>query len=206
MIIPIFNILEQTRAFEIGVVMKKFKIFTIVVVGFSVFLQFSGPQAASNHQPYAGQQDRSNKALSAKDIDDYKNGKGMGFAKSAELNHYPGPLLLRQMAAVIQLTSGQLAGIRAIEQAMKAAATALGRKVLEHEHALDALFAEGSATPLTVRRLSWEIGCLRGELRSVHLEAHVLVRPLLTQHQVVTYDRLRGYGKAGGGHSRHGQH
>ena len=55
MIIPIFNILEQTRAFEIGDVLKKFRIFTIVVVGFSVFLQFSGPQAASNHQPYAGQ-------------------------------------------------------------------------------------------------------------------------------------------------------
>ena len=34
MIILIFNILEQTRAFEIGVVMKKFKIFTLVVVGF----------------------------------------------------------------------------------------------------------------------------------------------------------------------------
>ena len=76
MIIPIFNILEQTRAFEIGVVMKKFRIFTIVVMAFSVFLQFSGPQAASNHQPYAGQQDRSIKALSAKDIDDFKNGKG----------------------------------------------------------------------------------------------------------------------------------
>ena len=35
---------------------------------------------------------------------------------------------------------------------------------------------------------------LRAELRRVHLAAHLETRPLLTLHQIQTYDRLRGYG------------
>ena len=206
MVIPMSKFWNKRRAFEFGADMAHFKVFTMVVVGFAVFLQFSTPGAASGQQPYAGQQDRSIKALSARDIDDYKNGKGMGFAKSAELNHYPGPLHLRQMAEEIKLSPDQLARIHLIEMAMKAAAKALGEKILGHEHALDTLFAEGSATPPAIRRLTREIGRLRGDLRAVHLEAHVLVRPFLTRHQVVTYDRLRGYGKAGQRHSGHGKH
>jgi len=92
---------------------------------------------------------------------------------------------------------------------MKDAAKALGARILEHERSLDAVFAKGSATASTVRRLSMEIGRLRGELRAVHLEAHLLVRPLLNRHQIVTYDRLRGYtgsGQSHRGHSGHGQH
>lgn len=42
-------------------------------------------------KPYAGQQERMIKALSTSEIDGLKKGKGMGLAKAAELNHYPGP-------------------------------------------------------------------------------------------------------------------
>ena len=48
--------------------------------------------AWAQHQPYAGHQDRAIKALSAEEIEQYLSGSGMGFAKPAELNGYPGPM------------------------------------------------------------------------------------------------------------------
>jgi hypothetical protein len=39
-----------------------------------------------------------------------------------------------------------------------------------------------------------EIEAVRGELRYVHLAAHLETPEILTPHQVATYNRLRGYG------------
>ena len=114
---------------------------------------FSGAQAASAHQPYAGQQQRTIKALSAGDISGYLKGKGMGLAKSAELNHYPGPLHLRQLADEVKLTAEQRAAIATIEAAMKAEARRLGRIILGKEASLDALFADGTTSSGLADRL-----------------------------------------------------
>ncbi|MDE0941013.1 MAG: hypothetical protein OSB58_01080 [Alphaproteobacteria bacterium] len=61
---------------------------TILLVAYGV-LAFNPTLvlAASSHQPYSGQQSRDIKALSQEQIDGYLNVSGMGFAKSAELNH-----------------------------------------------------------------------------------------------------------------------
>ena len=48
------------------------------------------PAKAQMPSPYAGEQGREIKALSTKDIDDLTQGRGMGLAKAAELNRYPG--------------------------------------------------------------------------------------------------------------------
>jgi hypothetical protein len=42
--------------------------------------------------PYAGEQARPIKALSETDIAALRKGEGMGMAKAAELNGYPGPV------------------------------------------------------------------------------------------------------------------
>ena len=47
--------------------------------------------AAAQTSSYAGQQDREIKSLSAAELHDLAEGRGMGMAKAAELNHYPGP-------------------------------------------------------------------------------------------------------------------
>jgi hypothetical protein len=47
--------------------------------------------AATQHQPYAGQHERDIKALSDEEVKQYLTGAGLGYAKSAELNRYPGP-------------------------------------------------------------------------------------------------------------------
>jgi hypothetical protein len=49
--------------------------------------------------PYAGQQTRTIKALSDDEIAALRNGEGMGMAKAAELNGYPGPIHVLSLAA-----------------------------------------------------------------------------------------------------------
>ena len=53
---------------------------------------------AQSHQPYVGLQSRTIKALSAEQIADLRAGRGMGFALPAELNGYPGPLHVIELA------------------------------------------------------------------------------------------------------------
>ena len=48
--------------------------------------------ASSSAATYAGQQNRQIKALSAQEQQDWLEGKGMGLAKAAELNRFPGPM------------------------------------------------------------------------------------------------------------------
>src|SRR6187431_528451 len=60
--------------------------------------------AAFARTPYAGIQARPVKALSDKDIADLKAGRGMGLALPAELNGYPGPLHVLELATPLGLS------------------------------------------------------------------------------------------------------
>ena len=51
----------------------------------------SATLAEEKPSPYAGQQARQVKALSKAEIEGLLAGRGLGYAKAAELNHYPGP-------------------------------------------------------------------------------------------------------------------
>ncbi len=149
--------------------------------------------ADSTASPYAGQETRTIKALSAEDIEGYLTGQGMGLAKAAELNRYPGPKHVLALADELGLDEGQRRRTRRIFEAMEADAIALGRKIVDQEQALDALFAEASADEGPVRDLLHEIGELQADLRLVHLRAHLKMKALLTAEQVTLYDQLRGY-------------
>ena len=59
--------------------------------------------------PYAGQQSREIKALSANQAQDILEGKGMELAKAAELNGYPGPMHVLELAQALQLNQEQRA-------------------------------------------------------------------------------------------------
>lgn len=151
--------------------------------------------AASSPSPYAGQEARSIKALSEDDVKAYMEGAGMGLAKPAELNRYPGPRHLLENADALGLSSEQSAALEAIYQRMHAAAVAMGPQLVDAERRLDALFAKGSAEAAQVERLSLEAAVLQGRVRAVHLQAHVEARRLLTAEQVDAYVALRGYGR-----------
>ena len=64
--------------------------------------------AAPAPSPYAGEQTREIKALSGSDIANLRNGRGMGLARPAELNRYPGPRHVLDTAE-LALTPAQIA-------------------------------------------------------------------------------------------------
>lgn len=162
--------------------------------------------------PYAGQQTRDIKALSEDEVSGLLSGAGLGFAKAAELNHYPGPVHVIALAGQLGLTPEQSARTKTLYQSMKRQAVPLGEKILAREKHLDTLFASGAITEDSLRAATSGIGRLRGELRAVHLSYHLKMKTLLTSAQVAAYDRLRGYepgsGPSGGAgnQDQHGGH
>ena len=120
-------------------------------------------------------------------------GRGLGLARPAELRSYPGPLHVLELADSLALSPDQHAEAQRLRTAVLHEATALGARIVQMERALDALFAQGAATPETVDRMTGHIAQLRGQLRAAHLRAHVAMRAALTPDQIATYDRLRGH-------------
>ena len=57
-----------------------------------------GIAVAQSHRPYAGLEVRSIKALPEQQIADLRAGRGMGLALAAELNGYPGPMHVLELA------------------------------------------------------------------------------------------------------------
>lgn len=157
----------------------------------------AAPASESGHadhvSPYSGEEARTIKSLSADDIDDLLNGRGWGLAKAAELNGMPGPTHILEMREEIALTPEQARKIDAIRQRMQGEAIQVGTRLVDLESRLDKAFASGSVRPEDLRRAVAEIEAVRGELRYVHLAAHLETPDILTPHQVMTYNRLRGY-------------
>jgi hypothetical protein len=167
-------------------------LFGFVLLAAPAFAQHSHPGTAA-HSPYAGLEARRIKALSDQQIDDVKAGRGMSLALPAELNGYPGPSHVLELAGKLALTPEQLARTRALFAEMQAGAVSLGARVIESERLLDALFAEGVAAPETLVAATTRSALSQGELRAHHLKYHLEMRDLLTPDQRTRYDELRGY-------------
>jgi Spy/CpxP family protein refolding chaperone len=156
---------------------------------------------------YPGQQSRSIKALSEEDIAMLENGDGMGMAKAAELNGYPGPRHVLALATQLRLTDDQANRIAALRDRMSAAARPLGLELIDRERRLDQLFANREITPERLTVETATIGDIQGRLRAVHLAAHLATRTILSPEQATQYDQLRGYTEAGASsHDRAGGH
>jgi Spy/CpxP family protein refolding chaperone len=153
---------------------------------------------ASAPSPYVGEQGRSIKALSQEQIGELLAGKGMGFAKAAELNGYPGPRHVIDMAGQLGLSDGQLQQIQRIFDAMQAQAIETGKSLVDEERRLDELFHSRRVTAESLSAALAQIGKLQGELRRVHLQAHIDTTALLSAEQVAKYATLRGYDPAAG--------
>jgi Spy/CpxP family protein refolding chaperone len=162
----------------------------------------AAPESLATDSPYAGEQQRGIKALAPEEIEGLAEGHGMGLSMAAELNHYPGPRHVLDLADDMGLNAAQRGQAAALYAEVQRETTAIGRAILVDEQALDALFASGSAQLGAVDALVERIAERRGQLRFIHLAAHVKMRQALTEEQIARYDALRGYD--GGGH-RHGQ-
>jgi Spy/CpxP family protein refolding chaperone len=156
------------------------------------------PQA---RQPYSGLEARPIKALSDQQIADLKAGRGMGMALAAELNGYPGPVHVLELAEPLGLSPGQRDRMAELFEAMKAEAVALGETLIAAEASLDRQFAAKTVTEASLVESVQAIATLQASLRAAHLKYHLATVEVLTRDQVARYAELRGY--AGGTHKPH---
>lgn len=170
------------------------KIFALLAV-FALFPASAFSQAAGTvpKSPYAGQEARDIKSLSADDIAELRRGGGWGLAKAAELNGIPGPAHVLDLKPELGLTTQQIAAIEAGFGKMRSAAMAEGERLIGLEYKLEEKFRNRSVTDTSLRQSLDEIEHSRQALRLIHLSAHLTTPPLLTPEQVKRYAELRGY-------------
>ena len=152
---------------------------------------FSAPAQAQ--QPYAGLEGRAIKALSDRDVADLRAGRGMGMALAAELNGYPGPMHVLELADSLGLSGEQRDKVQNLFAAMKSEAVPLGEKLIVQEAELDRQFAAKTVTPDSLKAATAAIGATQAALRETHLKYHLSTLEVLAPGQVERYRALRGY-------------
>jgi hypothetical protein len=143
--------------------------------------------------PYAGQQDSAVRGLSEAEINAFRNGMGIGLARAADVNGYPGPLHVIDLAEALALTPSQHAAVTVLMSQARAEASAKGEEFLARYALLEQAFRDETITLASLDAYTAALGRIEGELRAIHLKYHLLTRDLLTDAQLATYARLRGY-------------
>lgn len=146
-----------------------------------------------HHSAYADQPSSGIAGLSPDEVRQLENGEGMGLARPAELNHYPGPKHVLEAADELDLTAEQRAAATAIFDRMKKNARSIGAEIIEKEAVLSRRFEHQHIDEESLRKLTSEIGQLRADLRYTHLEAHLEMVKIMSKAQIEKYDALRGY-------------
>ncbi len=121
-------------------------------------------------------------------------------ALPAELNGYPGPRHVLDLAAQLHLTEEQQAEIQALYDTMLLEAVDLGEQILQAEAELELTFRDNSMDEAFLEEQLTAIGALQAKLRFVHLRTHIATAAMLTPEQTEQYSVLRGYTPEGTGH------
>jgi len=164
--------------------------------------------AAAQHapSPYAGQERRAIKSLSEKEVASLLAGEGMGYAKAAELNGYPGPAHVLELAEPLGLDARQRQATQELMARHRERARQLGRELVAAEERLDRAFASRSIDERTLAELTAEVGRRQAAVREEHLRTHLTQTALLSPTQVQRYQQLRGYAAGAAPAARHGSH
>jgi Spy/CpxP family protein refolding chaperone len=158
----------------------------ILLVAFVVTVT-PGAQHDQHHAATAG----GTTALTAEAIKQLLNGEGMGLARPAELNGYPGPRHVLDLEKELALTADQKKRVEAIRQQMLDRAVALGKQIVHAETELDAALTAGTLSERDLESRVAAIAALQGDLRLAHLRAHLQTKPVLSAVQVKTYYEKR---------------
>jgi Spy/CpxP family protein refolding chaperone len=175
----------------------------LTVLAFALTTHIS---AAEAQQPYAGFNMRPIKALSEQQIADFKAGRGMGLALAAELNGYPGPAHVLELAESLALTEAQRAKMQELFAAMKAETVPIGERMIAQEATLEREFAGKTITEASLTATVQAIGATQAALRAAHLKYHLATANVLSPTQVQRYAELRGYSSGPQTEHQHGGH
>ncbi len=158
-------------------------------------------QAEDILSPYTGEENRPIKALSSEDVAGLRSGSGMifnGLAKAAELNGYPGPrhVLEAYEAGSFDLSDRQLEEVQKVFEEMQVDAIKAGERLLSTEEEIDTAFDRDTIFEYNLQRKVMESAEFYGQLRFIHLRAHLQMMDILTPEQVQLYSELRGYSQS----------
>lgn len=153
-----------------------------------------GTAAMAQASSYAGEERRDIKSLSPQEVTALLAGQGAGFAKAAELNGYPGPAHVIELADQLALSSQQRQSTQRLMNEHRERARRLGAEVVDAERTLDRLFGERQADATAVASAAERVGLLQARLRAEHLNTHLSQTAMLSAEQVRRYSELRGYG------------
>lgn len=133
--------------------------------------------------------------LGAEEVAELLDGRGMGQARVADVEGYPGPrhVLDTWGAGKLRLSPEQATRVQEIVRAMASEARRLGVLVLDAERDLALALRSGEIDATNRRARVERIAALRGELRAVHLQAHLETRAVLDPAQLARYGELRGH-------------
>jgi Spy/CpxP family protein refolding chaperone len=162
------------------------------IAGAALYLHLISPHQLTQ-SPYLTQLDSPVRGLSPQEVDDLLNGRGAGYARTAELNSYPGPRHVLDMRQELNLSAEQVAQIEATFRQMQAEAQQLGQDIVEREARFSQNFADQTMTEAELQTQTAELAQLYGQLRVTHLQAHLYITPLLSAQQIARYNTLRGY-------------
>jgi hypothetical protein len=174
--------------------MSLVKVFlTIILLTAAISASAQHQHDSKNHQPDADLKGRDIKALSQQQINDLKSGKGMSLALAAELNGYPGPAHVLELADKLKLNEQQKKRMQEMFKAMTKETRTLGIMVIEEEKKLNKLFKNKLANEQNLKETTLKIGEAQAKLREAHLRYHLLTTAILSKEQIDNYNRLRGY-------------
>jgi hypothetical protein len=103
--------------------------------------------------PYAGQQNNSVRGLTEAEIANLREARGMGLARPADINGYPGPVHVIELSDALSLTTEQRDTVAMLYQQMRAEAIPIGEQILAQYGALESSFHERTVTVDALARL-----------------------------------------------------
>jgi len=179
-----------------------------ILIGGLLMLCVAGRVGADNVSPYRGQMNTEIRGLSEQEVSDLRQGRGMGRARAAELNGYPGPrhVLDAAQAGQLALTAAQARTAQQLFDGMAREAQRLGDHILREEQSLEGEFRAGRINEVDLHARTTRIAALEGELRAVHLRAHIEMRAALSASEIQQYNTLRGYGSPAEQQHHHPRH
>jgi hypothetical protein len=179
-----------------------------ILIGGLLVLFVAGPVVADNVSPYRGQLNTEIRGLTDEEISDLRQGRGMGRARAAELNGYPGPrhVLDAARAGQLALTPDQTRKAEQLFDGMAREAQRLGDQILREEQSLEGEFRAGRIREAELNARTFRIAALEGKLRAVHLRAHIAMRAALSASEVQQYNTLRGYEEPADQQHHHPRH
>jgi hypothetical protein len=176
-------------------------LFSFAVVGSSFPATATDPEEAARAAAHAAEAAREGTgipALSEVQAASYLNGEATWQASAAELNHYPSPRRVLELAEALELAEGQRRATTKLHEETRREAIRLGGELVALEQRLNRIFAWNQATADNIAKLVLDIGTLKARLRLTHLVANIRQKPLLTEEQVRRYDELQGRGMGSG--------